>query len=127
MELVFKFFDKEEWSMYGTINVLIPFILLLIFRQKLTISVLIIASLMGMMKGDLLSRILFTGFLNFLVYEKNKDWVIRSIIFVVSAIIMNYIPYGHKFHRMVMESSVLLNLFRVTIALWMMYIFYLMV
>lgn len=127
MELVFKFFDKEEWSMYGTINVLVPFILLLIFRQKLTISVLIIASLLGMMKGDLLSRILFTGFLNFLVYEKNKDWVIRSIIFVVSAIIMNYIPYGHKFHRMVMESSILLNLFRVTIALWMMYIFYLMV
>lgn len=127
MELVFKFFDKEEWSMYGTINVLVPFILLLIFRQKLTISVLIIASLLGMMKGDLLSRILFTGFLNFLVYEKNKDWVIRSVIFVVSAIIMNYIPYGHKFHRMVMESSVLLNLFRVTITLWMMYIFYLMV
>ena len=127
MELVFKFFDKEEWSMYGTINVLVPFILLLIFRQKLTISVLIIASLLGMMKGDLLSRILFTGFLNFLVYEKNKDWVIRSVIFVVSAIIMNYIPYGHKFHRMVMENSILLNLFRVTIALWMMYIFYLMV
>ena len=126
MELVFKFFDKEEWSMYGTINVLIPFILLLAFRQKLTISVLIIASLLGMMKGDLLSRILFTGFLNFLVYEKNKDWVIRSIIFVVSAIIMNYIPYGHKFHRMVMESSILLNVFRITIALWMIYIFYLM-
>lgn len=127
MELVFKFFDKEEWSMYGTINVLIPFILLLAFRQKLTISVLIIASLLGMMKGDLLSRILFTGFLNFLVYEKNKDWVIRSIIFVVSAIIMNYIPYGHKFHRMVMESSILLNVFRITIALWMIYIFFLMV
>lgn len=126
MELVFKFFDKEEWSMYGTINVLIPFILLLAFRQKLTISVLIIASLLGMMKGDLLSRILFTGFLNFLVYEKNKDWVIRSIIFVVSTIIMNYIPYGHKFHRMVMESSILLNVFRITIALWMIYIFYLM-
>ena len=127
MELVFKFFDKEEWSMYGTINVLIPFILLLAFRQKLTISVLIIASLLGMMKGDLLSRILFTGFLNFLVYEKNKDWVIRSIIFVVSAIIMNYIPYGHKLHRMVMESSILLNVFRITIALWMIYIFFLMV
>ena len=126
MELVFKFFDKEEWSMYGTINVLVPFILLLTFRQKLTISVLIIASLLGMMKGDLLSRILFTGFLNFLVYEKNKDWVIRSIIFVVSTIIMNYIPYGHKLHRMVMESSILLNVFRITIALWMIYIFYLM-
>jgi len=126
MELVFKFFDKEEWSMYGTINVLVPFILLLAFRQKLTISVLIIASLLGMMKGDLLSRILFTGFLNFLVYEKNKDWVIRSIIFVVSTIIMNYIPYGHKFHRMVMESSILLNVFRITIALWIIYIFYLM-
>ena len=74
MELKLKFFDKEEWSMYGTINVMIPFLLLIVLQQKISYDTLILASIIGMMKGDLIPKIIFTGFLNFLVYEKNIEW-----------------------------------------------------
>ena len=68
MELIFRFFDKEEWTTYGTLNVIIPLVIFILFRQKLTASLLIFMSLLGMMHGDPLAKILFTGFLNFLVF-----------------------------------------------------------
>ena len=60
MELKLKFFDKEEWSMYGTINVMIPFLLLIVLQQKISYDTLILASIIGMMKGDLIPKIIFT-------------------------------------------------------------------
>ena len=68
MELIFRFLDKKYWSFYGTLNVFIPLILFIIFQQIINLEALIFMSLIGMMDGDLLSKILFTGFLNFLVY-----------------------------------------------------------
>ena len=125
MELIFKFFDKEEWSMYATINVFIPLILLILFKQKLTVSVLILVSLMAMMKGNLLSKILFVGFLNFLLYERSVNWIIRSCIFVFSIILMHHVPYNHFFHKLVLKNMFLFYAFVLMIILWMSYIFYL--
>ena len=123
MELTLKFFDKEIWSMYGTINVMVPFILLIVFNQ-VTPSTLILASILGMMKGSLLSKIIFTGFLNFLVYEYNIYWILRSCLFVISTIIIHYIPYNNIVHKTVMNSNILLWIMRITIFIWMSYILY---
>lgn len=125
MRLCLKFFDKMEWSMFGTLNVIVPLTLLLLFKQKLTVSVLIFSSIIGMMDGELIPRILFTGFINFMLYERNIDWVVRSLIFVASSIITFYIPYKNKIHKMVINNKVLLNIFILLIVLWMGYIFYL--
>lgn len=123
MELTLKFFDKEIWSMYGTINVIVPFILLIVFNQ-VTPSTLILASILGMMKGSLLSKIIFTGFLNFLVYEYNIYWILRSCLFVISTVIIHYIPYNNIVHKTVMNSNILLWIMRITIFIWMSYILY---
>ena len=123
MELTLKFFDKEIWSMYGTINVMVPFILLIVLNQ-VTPSTLILASILGMMKGSLLSKIIFTGFLNFLVYEYNIYWILRSCLFVISTIIIHYIPYNNIVHKTVMNSNILLWIMRITIFIWMSYILY---
>ena len=123
MELILKFFDKEIWSMYATINVMVPFILLIVFNQ-VTPSTLILASILGMMKGSLLSKIIFTGFLNFLVYEYNIYWILRSCLFVISTIIIHYIPYNNIVHKTVMNSNILLWIMRITIFIWMSYILY---
>tara|TARA_B100000519_G_C14249476_1_gene441658 strand:- start:583 stop:966 length:384 start_codon:yes stop_codon:yes gene_type:complete len=127
MEIKLKFFDKEEWSMYGTINVIIPFLLLLLLRQRISYDTLILASIIGMMKGDLIPKIIFTGFLNFLVYEKNIQWVLRSIIFIVSTFIIHFIPYNNVVHKTVMNSNLLLMVMRTIIFIWMCYIFYLFI
>ena len=123
MELTLKFSDKEIWSMYGTINVMVPFILLILFNQ-VTPATLILASILGMMKGSLLSKIIFTGFLNFLVYEYNIYWVLRSCLFVISTIIIHYIPYNNIVHKTVMNSTILLWIMRIIIFIWMSYILY---
>ena len=93
MELIFRFFDKEEWTTYGTLNVIIPLVIFILFRQKLTASLLIFMSLLGMMHGDLLAKILFTGFLNFLVFENSLAWIGRSILLVISVVLMHMVPY----------------------------------
>ena len=127
MKIKLKFFDKEEWSMYGTINVIIPFLLLIFLRQRISYDTLILASIIGMMKGDLIPKIIFTGFLNFLVYEKNIQWVFRSIIFVISTFIIHYIPYNNIVHQTVMNNNSLLWVMRTIIFIWMCYIFYLFI
>lgn len=127
MELKLKFFDKEEWSMYGTINVMIPFLLLIVLHQKISYDTLILASIIGMMKGDLIPKIIFTGFLNFLVYEKNIEWIFRSILFVISTFIIHFIPYNNIVHKTVMNNNILLWIMRSIVLIWMCYIFYLFI
>ena len=127
MELKLKFFDKEEWSMYGTINVMLPFLLLIVLQQKISYDTLILASIIGMMKGDLIPKIIFTGFLNFLVYEKNIEWIFRSILFVVSTFIIHFIPYNNIVHKTVMNNNILLWIMRSIVLIWMCYIFYLFI
>lgn len=127
MELKLKFFDKEEWSMYGTINVMVPFLLLIVLQQKISYDTLILASIIGMMKGQLIPKIIFTGFLNFLVYEKNIEWIFRSILFVVSTFIIHFIPYNNIVHKTVMNNNILLWIMRSIVLIWMCYIFYLFI
>ena len=124
MKLTFKFFDKLEWSIYGTICVLIPFLLLILFKIPLTSENLIFASLIGMMQGEILARILFTGFLNFLVYKPTLEWIIQSNIFVLSCILTYYIPFS--VHKVISQNHILTMLFRFVIISWMIYIFYLL-
>ena len=124
MELTFRFLDKENWSFYGTLNVLIPLFLFIIFKQRIDLQALIFMSLLGMMEGDLLPKILFTGFLNFLVYNPSNEWVIRSTIFVVSVYLMNFVKINNPIHQFVMNSEPLQWLLRIVILCWMLYIFF---
>ena len=78
----FRFLDKELWSYYATLNVFIPLILFKIMNFNINSQAMIFMSLLAMMQGDLLPKILFTGFLNFLVFEPNMKWIYRSIIYV---------------------------------------------
>jgi hypothetical protein len=126
MELIFRFLDKKYWSFYGTLNVFIPLILFIIFQQIINLEALIFMSLIGMMDGDLLSKILFTGFLNFLVYCPSYEWVIRSLIFVISVCIIDNIKLNNPVHKKVMESELLQWLLTIIITIWMLYIFYIL-
>ena len=125
MELIFRFFDKEEWTTYGTLNVIIPLVIFILFRQKLTASLLIFMSLLGMMHGDLLAKILFTGFLNFLVFENSLAWIGRSILLVISVVLMHMVPYKNQVHMTVYNNELGMNMTRAAIIIWMSYILYL--
>ena len=121
MKLVLKFFDKESWSALGTVRVLIPFILFIITRQELNVMSLVFMSILGMMDGSLLAKIIFTGFLCFLVYEPTKEWIIRSVLYVISVLLMDRINNADFITR----NTILLYIFRLVVLVWMCYILYL--
>lgn len=124
MKLTFRFLDKEEWSIYATINVAIILLLFLVTRQKINVQSLVFMSLLGMMEGPLLEKIIFTGFLNFLVYEQNNNWIIRSILYVIAIVFISYIPYNNIIQETIENNMVLLNIFRGIVGVWMVYILY---
>lgn len=129
MELTFRFLDKESWSFYATINVLIPLCIFLFTGQKLDLEALIFMSLIAMMEGDITTKVIMTGFLNFLVYKPTTEWVIRSVIFVVSVIVMNYVPQtdANPVYKLVMKSETAVWVMRLIIFVWMCYIGYLII
>ena len=124
MKLTFKFLDKEEWSIYATINVAVILLLFLVTRQKINVQSLVFMSLLGMMEGPLLEKIIFTGFLNFLVYQPNYNWIIRSILYIIAIVLINYIPYNNIVQETIENNMVFLNIFRGIVGVWMVYILY---
>ena len=124
MKLFFKFLDTEKWSMFGTLNTIIPFSLTLLLSQKVDLQHMIFASLIGMMGGELIPKILFVGFLNFLVMKENIDWVIRSFIYVFSVLIIHYIPYDNFIHKFVYTNPFVSFIFKFLIVIWMVKIGY---
>jgi hypothetical protein len=126
MELTFRFLDNANWSYYGTLNVAIPLFLFIIFKQRIDLQALIFMSLLGMMDGDLISKILFVGFLNLLVYNSSTEWLIRSIILILSVYLMNFVKINNPIHQFVMNSEPLQWLMRIIILIWVLYIFYIM-
>jgi hypothetical protein len=123
MKISFKFLDKKEWSMYATINTIIPFFALLLTCRTINLKNIIFSSIINMMEGDLLPKILFTGFLNFMTMENNINWLIESIIYILSVIIVHYIPYNNKIHRFVYNNNFITYIFIIAIILWVLFIF----
>mgnify|MGYP004102971883 FL=1 len=115
----FWFFDKEVWSFYATLNVIIPLVLFKLLNFEVNSQAMIFMSLLAMMQGDLLPKILFTGFLNFMVFEPNREWVYRSCIYVLSIIVFHYIPMGHPVHKFVMDNLFMRYLLIAVIIVWM--------
>ena len=123
MYVQYSFFDKEIWSIYATLNTCIPLILFIIFRQTLDIQTLTLSSLIGMMRGNLLSKIIFTTFLSLLSFQNKLD-IKRLFISIISIIIIHYIPYNNFIQLKIYNNKYLLFLFRRTIFLWIFYFMY---
>jgi hypothetical protein len=118
----FRFFDKESWSIYATLNVIIPLIAFKICNLNINSQSMIFMSILAMIQGDLLPKIIMTGFLNFLVYEPNWTWVIRSIIYVFSIILFHYIPTEHSIHTFIKNNIIIKYSLFAIILVWMGFI-----
>lgn len=124
MNVKFKYFDNEEWSVFATINTFIPMTLLYLFNIKLDLKTLTLSSLIGMMSGDLLSKIVFYIFLSLLIYKKDKTYILTSLIFILSIIIIHFIPYNNIVQKFILKNKININIFRIIIIVWFLYFFY---
>jgi len=123
MKINFKFLDKLEWSAFGTLNTIIPFFLLLITRRKITLENMIFQAIISMMEGDLLPKILFIGFLNFMVMKNNINWFLESFIYLISVVIFHFIPYDNFIHKFFYKNNIGINILRISIIIYMTVIF----
>ena len=123
MKLNIKFLEEKEWSMFGTLNTSIILALTLLSKQNVNLQNMVISSLLCMMDGDLLPKILFTGFLNFMIMEETIDWVIRSFIYVIAVVIIDNIKYNNFIHKFSYQNEIVLSILGILIVIWMLRIF----
>lgn len=124
MELKVKFFDKESWSIHGTINAFISLLLLILFKQKITTQLLIKISILGMMDGALIPKMIFALFISLLIFDGSIGMIQTTIISLFSVYLCHFIPKNNIVAKSIENNIVLLNIFRVIIFLWMTYISY---
>jgi len=127
MNVKFNFFDNEEWSVYATIKTVIPIILLYIFNINLDLKTLTLSSLIGMMSGDITSKIIFYIFLSLLIFKKEINFIYTNFIFILSIIIIHFfIPYDNNIKKYILKNKFMNNIFRLIILIWFLYFFYLL-
>ena len=127
MNVKFNFFDNEEWSVYATIKTVIPIILLYIFNINLDLKTLTLSSLIGMMSGDITSKIIFYIFLSLLIFKKEINFIYTNFIFILSIIIIHFfIPYDNNIKKYILKNIYMNNIFRLIILIWFLYFLYLL-
>ena len=89
MKSTFTFFDKEIFSIYATFYTIIPIFLLFLFK-KINLQTLVLSSIISMMSGKIIDKIIFTIFLCLLIINK-KNYKEVIPIFIISVIINHYI------------------------------------
>lgn len=120
-----EFFTKESFSIFATLNSIIPLFLLILFKQEINLNSLVLSSIITMMSGKLSSKLIFTIFLFLLIInEKNYQSV---AIYLISVIIIDNIPYNNKIQNSIINNKYKLYLFRLIILIWFIYILYLLI
>ena len=122
MNLTFRFFDKESWSIYGVHKTFLIFMLFILLKRPLTTTNLILMSLLSMMEGGLIEKVLFTGFLILMIAQPTFEWVIDGILFVLSIVSIHFIPQSNVFQSAFETNDILLWVMRISSFLWMSYI-----
>jgi hypothetical protein len=124
MNLTFKFFDKETWSIYGFHKTFIIFMIFILLKQSLTTTNLILMSLISMMEGGLIEKILFTGFLVLMISKPTFKWILESLLFVVSVILIHFISQDNVIQHIFETNNILLWVMRIASFTWMSYILF---
>ena len=118
MIVSFKFFDKEEWGLYATLQTLIPLIIYYLgFGNINNIPLLTLSSLIAMMEGELLNKLIFSFFLSMLIW-KDKKLILGSILTLLATYITSIIPRNNKIYNYILNNKYLKNLIKLSIIYW---------
>ena len=124
MLVSFRFFDKELWSVFATLQSIIILIIFYFTVYLNKLETLVFASLIAMLQGNLIPKLIFTFFLSLIVWDK-KEFYSGSLATILSVVITHYIDYENNLHKVFYNNFLLINLVRLSIAAWFIYIIYL--
>ena len=122
MQISSVFLDKEQWSIYATLNVALILLLFLIAKRNVTYQIMILMSLVGMMKGNLLPKIIYTCFLSFLIYDNSHEWKYNNGLLIIGVVITHYIKQNHFMHTFIWNNTFFLWIFRAVVMIWILII-----
>ena len=113
----FRFFDKEPWSIYATLQTIIVLGILKFGFNIFTLKILVLSSLISMMQGNLLPRLIFAFFMSLLVWEP-EQFILGSFLTVLAALITYFIPYNNVIHRLFIDNKILNYILKASIVIW---------
>jgi len=126
MIVSFRFFDKYTWSLYATIiSAIVLFIFKLGFSSINKLNILVLSSIISMItpETNLLSKLIFVFFLCLICWDK-KDFVIGTILALISSIITYYISTDNIIIKKI-ENNILIKYTNIVIIfLWFILISY---
>lgn len=120
------FFDKSEWSIYTTIQTLFIIIIMKLGIYEIDIPFLVLASLIAMMKGQLVPKLIYTIFLCLLTWSTSIHFVQNTFFSVLATYIVHYIKYNNKLHKYTSNNFYGRNLVFISIIGWFITIVYLL-
>ncbi len=120
----FRFFDMEAWSIFATLQTIIILFIFSLGMKIYNLKILVLASLIAMMQGKFLPRIIFAFFLSLIVWNKN-EFVMGTILTIIAAAITALVPYNNPVHKLFLENRILKMGTYLSIVLWFILIIYL--
>lgn len=124
MFVSFRFFDKEFWSVFATLQSILILTIFYFTVHLNKLETLVFASLIAMLQGHLIPKLVFTFFLSLIVWDKNEFYS-GTLATILSVVITHYIDYNNSLHKLFYNNFLLVNLLRLSIILWFIYIIYL--
>ena len=124
MLVSFRFFDKELWSVFATLQSMIILTIFYFTVNLNKLETLVFASLIAMLQGNLMPKLIFTFFLSLIVWDK-KEFYSGTLATILSVIVTHYVDYNNIVHKLFYNNILLINLVRLSITVWFIYIIYL--
>ena len=126
MKVSFTFLDKEEWSFFATLNTIVILVIMSFGMNVNKLKPLVFASLLSMLQGPLLAKLIFTFFLCMVVWGGQNNFIKASIVTLLACLVVHFIKKENKVNQYVQQNKVVKMGLRVAIALWMIYVSYLL-
>ena len=126
MKVSFTFLDKEEWSFFATLNTIVILIIMSFGMNINKLKPLVFASLISMLQGPLLAKIIFTFFLCMVVWGGQNNFIKASLFTLLACLVVHFIKKENKINQYVQRSKLLKMILRIAIAVWMIYVSYLL-
>lgn len=120
MNVNFRFMDNNEWTTYATLQSIVALLILTPFLDT-SLKVLTLATLLGMMQGKTLHRLIFTGFICILLFRESYSLWTNSIIVLLTSYILCIIPKKNPIYNMFSKNKLLNKILWFGIYVWVLY------
>tara|TARA_B110000037_G_C17119124_1_gene505021 strand:- start:1831 stop:2244 length:414 start_codon:yes stop_codon:yes gene_type:complete len=128
MKIESKFFDKLEWSLYGTLQTFIIIIILKIGNKNLKLSdiqFLTFSSILGMLSStNILSRLIYSFFLCLCLWTRDKYFLLNTILTLISILLLSIIFKYYDNIVKILSINIIKYFLITAVIFWFLYFIY---